>query len=76
MSRETTTTPTEVKKITIVPGRSIERFDSWDYTVWSVHMKNILYECKLLKYIDHHADIDNYLTDEDKQAIVEIQFTL
>src|SRR4051812_30538934 len=44
--------------------------------VWSIHMKNILRERKLLKYIDTKTNIENYDVDEDAQALAEIQFTL
>jgi gag-polypeptide of LTR copia-type/Integrase core domain/GAG-pre-integrase domain len=37
-------------------------------------MKNILRECKLLKYID--ANVESYVTEEDEQALAEIQFAM
>jgi hypothetical protein len=61
---------------TLAPGRSIERFDGQDYAIWAIHMKNILRERKLLKYINTRTDISNYDEDEDAQALAEIQFTL
>ena len=39
------------KTITNTGRHTIERFDSKDYKIWAQHMKNILRECKLLKYI-------------------------
>ena len=55
---------------------TIEQFDGKDYTIWSVHMKNILRECNLIKYIEGNADISNYSEREDLQALAEVQFTL
>ncbi len=44
--------------------------------MWTIQMKNILHECKLLKYIDTWANITNYKAEEDQQALSKIQFAL
>ena len=60
----------------IIAGkREVEKFDGKDYTIWVIHMKNILRERKLLKYVEGDA-IQNYDEEEDKQALAEIQFML
>ena len=55
---------------------TIEQFNGKDYTIWSVHMKNILQEHNLIKYIEGNTDISNYSEREDLQALAEVQFTL
>src|ERR1700733_2687449 len=55
---------------------TIEQFNGKDYTIWSVHMKNILQEHNLIKYIEGNADISNYSKREDLQALGEVQFML
>ena len=55
---------------------TIKQFDSKDYTIWLVYMKNILWEHNLIKYIKGNADILNYNEREDLQALAEVQFTL
>ena len=55
---------------------TIEQFDGKDYAIWSVHMKNILRERNLIKYIEGNADILNYSEKEDLQVLAEVQFTL
>src|SRR3954470_1703524 len=71
-SEATTTT----KRITVAPGRAIEQFDGKEYPVWALRMKNLLRERGLLKYIEERNDITEYDTNEDAQALAEIQFTL
>src|SRR4051794_31373561 len=61
---------------TTAPGRSIERFDGQDYAIWAIHMKNILRERQLLKYLDSKTNIEDYKESEDEQTLAEIQFTL
>jgi hypothetical protein len=58
------------------PNRSIKIFDGQDYAIWAIHMKDILRERRLLKYLEPQANITNYDNDEDLQAIAEIRFTL
>ena len=55
---------------------TIEQFNGKDYTIWSVHMKNILRECNLIKYIEGVNPIPSYNEKEDLQALAEIQFML
>jgi hypothetical protein len=69
-------TPTQVVKNIMPPSRSIKTFDGQNYAIWAIHMKNILRERKLLKYIEPRANINNYDAESDLQAIAEIQFTL
>ena len=64
------------RKFTVTSSRTIKRFDRKDYPVWATHMKNILRERKLLKYIDDPDTIEDYDENEDAQALAEIQFTL
>src|SRR4051812_28858494 len=57
--------------------RTIKRFDSDNYAIWRIHMRNILEERLLLKYIENDRDaIENYALSDDRQALREIQFTL
>src|SRR4051812_25206354 len=67
---------TTAKKITVAPRRAIEQFDGKEYPVWALHMRNLLRERGLLKYIEEQTNIDNYDVNEDAQALAEIQFTL
>src|SRR3954464_5051451 len=69
---ETTTTT----RTTTAPSRSIKPFDGSNYNIWSAHMKNILYERQTIKYISQRNDITDYDEREDRQALLEIQFTL
>src|SRR5215813_7857059 len=59
-----------------VEKRAIERFDGQDYAIWAIHMKNILRERNLLKYLSEKTTIKDYKEAEDEQALAEIQFTL
>jgi hypothetical protein len=72
-SKEASTTPT---KTASAPSRSIQHFDGNDYTVWAAHMSDILRERQLLKYLDDKEKINNYIENEDMQALSEIRFTL
>ncbi len=55
--------------------RIIERFDGKDYAIWALHMKNLLREKKLVKYIEGTVT-DGYSKEQDEQALAEIQFTM
>ncbi|HEY0433295.1 MAG TPA: reverse transcriptase domain-containing protein [Chitinophagaceae bacterium] len=55
--------------------RTIKRFDGDNYAIWRIHMRNILEERLLLKYIED-GDIPDYEARDDRQALREIQFTL
>ena len=52
----------------------IKMFDGQNYQVWAIHMKDVLRERRLLKYIE--ATMHDYEEDEDIQALTEIRFTL
>src|SRR3954470_13563246 len=74
-------TSTSVATTTIAVGQAgkqtIKRFDSDNYAIWRIHMRNILEEQLLLKYIENEQDtIENYTVSDDRQALREIQFTL
>src|SRR5947199_8806708 len=56
--------------------RIIERFEGHNYMIWAIHIKNILRECKLQKYIDIEPTAEGYVKAQDEQALAEIQFTL
>ena len=56
--------------------RQVKLYDGTGYTIWSVHMQNILREKKLLKYLAPKMQIREYKEEEDLQALAEIQFTL
>ena len=70
-SRNTTT----VKNIT-TPNRNIKTFDGQNYAVWAIHMKDILRERKLLKYLDETDGDAEYQKEDDLNAMAEIRFTL
>lgn len=63
-------------KTVSAPGRSIERFDGTDYPVWAVHMRDILHERHLSKYLNVKTNIEDYQEEEDLQTLAEIRFTL
>src|ERR1039457_3707135 len=56
----------------------IERFDGKDYEIWALHMKNLLREKRLVKYVDGTMTTSNegYVKAEDEQTLAEIQFTM
>ena len=68
-------TPVDKGKRNIsMPSRMIKMFDGQNYQVWAIHMKDILRECRLLKYIE--ATVHDYEEHEDIQALTKICFTL
>jgi hypothetical protein len=71
----TTETVTIVKNYT-PPSRTIKTYDGRNYAIWAIHMKDILRERKLLKYLEERDDITNYQEEGDLNAMAEIRFTL
>src|SRR5947207_3028683 len=58
--------------------RIIDRFDGKDYAIWALHMKNLLREKKLVKYVDRMLakGQSGYIKADDEQVLADIQFTM